>query len=264
MKLGFDRYLDLDSYLHKWQCKPKLIAFICLIFSFAFVKKIVFLPVIIFTTIFLFWIAKLPVSFLLSRLRYPGIFILTVVVLLPFLTGKTVIFSILGLTIKQEGMELMLLIATRFLCIFTTTLVLLATSPFLELLKTCQSLGLSPIISDMMLLTYRYLEEFSDRLDTMKKALKLKGFSLHNHGHDKQHKSISRQLTIVANLIGSLIVRSYDDSQRVYQAMKLRGYGYERSILGKQRGAKTPLLDSLACVFTIVFAIALTTLQFID
>ena len=69
----------------------------------------------------------------------------------------------------------------------------LSKSITLNLLKSFQSLGMSPIISDMMLLTYRYLEQFSDRLDTMKKALRLKGFNLHKYNH--------RQLTIVANLI---------------------------------------------------------------
>ncbi len=217
MKLGLEKYVYLDSYIHRWECRPKLIAFITLIFSFTFIKDIAFLPILIIITALLFIISKLPFSFLLSRLRYPGMFILAVVILLPFLTGDTIIFSWGLLQVKKEGCLLMLIVVTRFVCILTTTLVLLATSPFLNLIKSFHSFGLSPIISDMMLLTYRYLEEFSDRLDRMKKALRLKGFNLHKYDH--------RQFIVVGNLIGSLLVRSYEDSQKVYQAMKLRGYG---------------------------------------
>ena len=253
MKLGLEKYVYLDSYIHRWECRPKLIAFISLIFSFTFIDKVSFLPVLIIITTLLYLLAKLPFSFLISRLRYPGIFILAVIILLPFLTGDTVIFSWASLDIKKEGCLLMLIVVTRFVCILTTTLILLATSPFLNLLKSLQSFGLSPIIGDMMLLTYRYLEEFSDRLDTMKKALRLKGFNFHRYN--------KRQLTIVANLIGSLLVRSYEDSQRVYQAMKLRGYGQTKIHLAPQPRHKSNLLHWIASVIMVTMSITLVICQ---
>ena len=253
MKLGLEKYVYLDSYIHRWECRPKLIAFISLIFSFTFIDQIIFLPALIIITTSLYLLAKLPFSFLISRLRYPGIFILAVIILLPFLTGETVIFSWGWLAIKKEGCLLMLIVVTRFISILTTTLILLATSPFLTLLKSLNSFGLSPIISDMMLLTYRYLEEFSDRLDTMKKALRLKGFNLHRYNQ--------RQLTIVANLIGSILVRSYEDSQRVYQAMKLRGYGQKNLHLAKQQSQKLKLFDWVATAIVVTTSITLVICQ---
>ena len=247
MKLGLEKYIYLDSYIHRWQCRPKLIAFIALIFSFTFINTLAFLPVVIIITTLLFYFSKLPLSFLISRLRYPGIFILAVVILLPFLSGDSIIFSWGWLHVKKEGCLLVLIVVTRFVCILTTTLVLLATSPFLSLLKSFNSFGLSPIISDMILLTYRYLERFSDCLETMKKALRLKGFNLHKYNQ--------RQLTIVANLIGSLLVRSYEDSQRVYQAMKLRGYGQQNLHLSRQRTEASKLSHWLASAIIILMSI---------
>jgi cobalt/nickel transport system permease protein len=253
MKLGLEKYVYLDSYIHRWECRPKLIAFISLIFSFTFIDQVAFLPALIIITTSLYLLAKLPLSFLLSRLRYPGIFILAVIILLPFLVGDTVIFSWGIMEIKQEGCLLMLVVVTRFICILTTTLILLATSPFLSLLKSLKSFGLSPIISDMMLLTYRYLEEFSDRLDRMKKALKLRGFSLHRYN--------KRQLTIIANLIGSLLVRSYEDSQRVYQAMKLRGYGQTTIHLSSPEKQNINSAHWLASIIVISMSLTLVICQ---
>ena len=53
----------------------------------------------------------------------------------------------------------------------------------------------------------------------MQRAMKLRGF---------QPKNISRRnLQVFAQLTGSILVRSYERSLRIYQAMILRGYGYQ-------------------------------------
>ncbi len=256
MKLLLDEYAYLDSLIHRWQCKPKLVALFSLIFCFAFIQNLYFLPVIIVITICLYLLSNLPLKFLISRLRYPGIFLVAVIFLLPFLVGKTIIFSWGFLSLKREGCLLVLLVVTRFVCILTTTLVLLGTSPFLTTLKTLKSLGLSPIISDMMLLTYRYLEQMGDRLLTMERALRLKGFNW--------HKLNARNLRIISQLIGSLLVRSYDESKLVYQAMILRGYGYNSHLLKRTRKESIKTSHWIACYGVIIMSLTITLIQSLD
>lgn len=253
MKLLLDQYAYLDSYIHRWESKPKFIALFTLIFAFAFIQKLVFLPFIIIITATLYFLSNLPFSFLLSRLRYPGIFIVAVVILLPFLVGKTIIFSLFFLQVKLEGSLLVILIVTRFICILTTSLVLFGTSPFLTTLKTVRSMGLSPIISDMMLLSYRYLEEFGERLTRMQRALKLKGF--------QPHKITKRNLKVIAHLMGSLLVISYDQSKLVYQAMILRGY-HDRYTKAKIAPSNIPRKHWIACGIVIFISLTLMILQF--
>lgn len=252
MKLLLDEYCYLDSCIHRWQCKPKLIALFTLIICFAFIQNLLLLPLIIIPTFILYFLSNLPLKFILSRLRYPGIFIAGVIIVLPFLVGETSIFSLGFLSIKQEGCLLVILIVTRFMCILTTTLVILGTSSFLTILKTLKSLGLSPILGDMMLLTYRYLEQLGDRTETMERALKLKGFNIHKYNR--------RNLTIIANLIGSLLVRSYDDSKLVYQAMILRGYGYKID-KGQTSREKIPLTHWLACYGIVIMGVSIVIVQ---
>ncbi|BAQ64236.1 cobalt ECF transporter T component CbiQ [Geminocystis sp. NIES-3709] len=254
MKLLLDQYAYLDSLIHRWESQPKFIALFTLIFAFSFVHKLLFLPVIIVITAILYFSSNLPFHFLVSRLRYPGIFIVAVVTLLPFLVGKTIIFSFFFLNIKLEGCLLVLLVVTRFICILTISLVLFGTSPFLTTLKTLRSMGLSPIISDMMLLTYRYLEEFGDRLTRMQRALKLKGF---------QPKKINkRNLKVIANLMGSLLVISYDQSKLVYQAMILRGY-HDRYTHKKITESPIHWKHWLGCGIVVSIALSLIIIQFI-
>ncbi|MBE9221884.1 cobalt ECF transporter T component CbiQ [Cyanobacterium stanieri LEGE 03274] len=253
MKLFLDRYAYLNSPIHRWEQKPKFIALMSLIMAFSFINKLKLLPVMVLTTVFFFVISKLPITFLISRLRYPGLFIIGLIIFLPFVIGENIIFNWSFISVKIEGILMVIVIIIRFLSILTISLILFATAPFISTLKTLQSLGLSPIINDMMLLTYRYLEQMGDRLLTMEKALQLKGFKL--------HKLSRRNLKIIANLIASLLIRSYEESKLVYQAMILRGYG----IRIKQDNYNYPSIKSvhwLACYGVVLISLTLIFLEY--
>ena len=231
MKLALDRYAYLDSPLHRWQQGSKLIGLLSLIFAFAFVQNVWLLPIMVSITGILFILSEIPVSFLMTRLRYPSWFILAVIILLPFVSGSTPIFEWGYLTIKAEGCWQALLVSVRFFCILTVSLILFGTAPFLNSIKAMRSLGLPSAIVDMTLLSYRYLEELGEMLTTMQRAMKLRGFKPKNMSR--------RNLKIFAQLTGSILVRSYERSLRIYQAMILRGYGYQ--INSQQRRHKFSL-----------------------
>jgi len=217
MKIALDRYAHLASPIHQWEQRSKLVALLALVFAFACVRHLVLLPAMIAVTAGLYWASRLPLRYLLRRLRYPGLFIAAVVVVLPFAAGETVLVQLGPLTLYLEGCAATLLIATRFGCILTISLILFGTATFANSIKAMRALGLPGILVDMMLLTYRYLESFGETLVTMQQAMRLRGF---------QNRGLSwRNLQVLASLAGSLLVRSYEQSQRVYQAMRLRGYG---------------------------------------
>jgi cobalt/nickel transport system permease protein len=190
-----------------------------LIFAFSFVGNLSILPAMVAVTAALFVFSKLPVSFMLTRLRYPGFFILAVILILPFLSGHTVILSMGPLDLRQEGLVSVLSIATRFLSILTIGLVLFGTTPVLTTIKSMRALGLPSILADMAFLFFRYLFEISNDLRRMQMGMKLRGLSVRRfsfHG-----------LRMLAWLGGSILVRSYERADRVYKAMILRGYGHE-------------------------------------
>lgn len=250
MKLAIDRYAYLKSPIHSWQQTYKLVGLLGLIFAFSFVESISLLPIIIVISIIFFVVSNLPLRYLISRLRYPGWFILAVVFLLPFTVGNTVIWQWNGISINQEGCLNALLILVRFFCILTLSLVLFGTAPFLDSIKALRSLGLPKAIVDMALLSYRYLEELGETLSTMQKAIKLRGFN--------NHKLNLRYLEVIASLLGSLFVRSYERSNRIYHAMILRGYGSNYSLANstkkdaKADSSQYNLWGTLVCLFVAV------------
>jgi len=217
MKLAIDEYAQLDSPLHRWETRCKFIGLIVLIFAFSFVQDIRMLPAMVLITAAIYAVSRLPVSFLLTRLRYPSIFLLVVVLLLPFTSGQTVVMSIGTLDVRQEGLITVLLIAIRFLSILTIGLVLFGTAPFLTTIRSMRALGLPAILTDMALLSFRYLGEMGNDLRRMETSMRLRGF------HERRLSK--RGLSVLAWLGGSILVRSYEQSEWVYKAMILRGYG---------------------------------------
>lgn len=229
MKFALDQYAHLKSPVHQWEPQCKLIGLMALIFAFAFVHQVSLLPAMGGITILIYALSRLPLSFWVNRIRYPGLFLLGVVVLLPFLSGNTVIWQWGWLTLRQEGLMAMVLVVCRFLSILTLGLVLFGTTTFITLIRTMRSLGLPATLADLLLLSYRYLFEVAENLSQMRRSMRLRGF---------QSQSRSpfwfipnwQDLNRFASLVGTLFIRSYEQSERLYQAMRLRGYGQAKPV----------------------------------
>ncbi len=224
IKLNFDQYAQLQSPIHRWDPRYKLIGLVALIFSFAAIEDLMLLPLMILVTISVFTLSQLPLPFLWQRLRYPGVFLVWITLLLPFVSGETILWQWGILTLRQEGSLATLLIASRFLCTLTLGFVLLGSTPFLALVGAMRSLGLPPILTDMTLLAYRYLDQIGADWKQMQLAMRLRGFR-HQAGSQGWFSVNGRDLYCLATLSGTLLIRSYEQSERVYKAMRLRGYG---------------------------------------
>jgi len=217
VELWLDEHAHHDSPVHRWDPRLKLIGLMGLILSFSMARDLRLLPAMLVIAAALYALCRLPLSFLISRLRAPGVFLLFLVVLLPFSAGRTVVLELGPLALRREGCLAALLIATRFASILTIGLVLFGTAPFVTTVKAMRALGVPALLTDMTLLAYRYLYETGADLRRMQRAMRLRGFDA--------HRLVRHTLDSLASLVGSLFVRSYERSDRVYRAMILRGYG---------------------------------------
>lgn len=218
MNLGLEDYAYLDSPIHRWDVRYKLVGLGAIIFGFAIVQNLRLLPFMLGVTLIIFWLSKIPFSYLASRLRYPGVFLLTIAILLPISSGQTVLLDLGLLAVRLEGLLAMLVVVTKFICILTISIVLFGSAPFLKSIKAIRAMGLPSILADMTLLSYRYIFEIGSDLQQMQTAMRLRGFRL--KGYDR------RSLSQLAAMAGTMLIRSYEQSERVYHAMTLRGYGH--------------------------------------
>lgn len=251
-QFGFDQYAHLRSPIHRWEPRAKLIGLVVLVFAFSAIQDVRLLPAMYGVTALLFALSRLPISYLGQRLKLPGYFLLFLVLILPFISGETVLWQMGPLALRLEGIWNAVIIASRFLCIITVTLVLFGTSPFLTSIKAMRALGLPPILADMILLTYRYLFEMADMLSTMRTAIRVRGFDGSQFNR--------RNLSTLASLVGSLLVRSYEQAEQVYNAMILRGYGAMRANAYEH---KTGTYDMVLCGTAISIAILFVVVQYL-
>lgn len=261
MKFDLDEYVYLNSPIHRWEPRCKLIGLVVLIFAFAFVEDWHLVPLMLSVTAVIYILSKLPLRFLLLRLRYPGIFILAVVAVLPFLSGSTILWQWGIFTLRQEGLLAVILIGGRFFSIVILGLVLFSTTPFLTTVKTMRSLGLPNLLADLLLLSYRYLFDLAGMLTTMRQAMRLRGFRSRRQSRVWLIPN-SKDLQQLASLAGTLFLRSYEQSDRIYHAMRLRGYGQPaQTRFPKQRVNQPAHLGSalglvVACLTASGFVIA--------
>lgn len=218
-----DVFVPGISAIHRWAVRPKLLSLLALMFAIAMVRHLSLLPWCFVVVGSLYVWSRLPLRYLLRRLPYPGLFILAMVGLLPWISGETVLWQGAFLTLYLEGLQSAALIAGRFLAILLTGFVLLGTTPFLDLMQGLRSLGLPPLLADMALLTYRYLFDVASQFATMRQAMAMRGYGW-------LRQTVSRHWNWLVAVFGSLLLRSYERSQRVYKAMLLRGYGQNATL----------------------------------
>ena len=248
---SIETYVSGRSPLHTWTPRLKLLSLGLLMFAFAAIRQLPLILPMLGVTAVVYALSGLPLAFLLKRLRYPGLFILMVVLVLPLTSGNTILWQQGPLAIRQEGLMAMSLVVSRFVCILTLGFVLLGTTPFVTLLRSLRSLGLPALLTDMTLLTYRYLFETADMLSTMQRSMRLRGF-----GHTKRRWfSLHRQdMQRLVGLLGTLLIRSYERSEKIYTAMRLRGYGrLKRPPAQAKADAASVLLTATTIVIALIF-----------
>lgn len=234
-----------DSPIHRWEPRTKLIGLTIFIFTIAFLSQIRLLLIALSIAGLLFIISKIPLSFLLKSIRIPVFFIAIIGIILIFFSSGATLFSIGPINIKKEGFEAAVTIGIRFFSIITLVIVLFGTTQFVSIMKALRSFGLSNILIDMAMFTYRYLFELLEQLEQMQLSMRLRGFN----------KNKFRNITKIASLMGTLLIRSYEKSERVYNAMVIRGYGqhtYYTSDLSASR-YDLLLLFSIILISSLLF-----------
>jgi cobalt/nickel transport system permease protein len=155
-------------------------------------------------------LSRVPCHFFLRRSLYPGFLILAYTLAAPFTLGRDTLVRVHGLSLYAEGVNWALLTLGRFILSWLSVLTVLGTTPLPHILAVLGRLGLSPWLLDAIVLTLRYLQDFRDGAQRMRTAMRLRG--------DRQ------QVRHRIPWIGSLLIRSYEQAERIHQAMRLRGY----------------------------------------
>ncbi len=118
--------------------------------------------------------------------------------------------------------------------------VLTSTTEFADLLKGLSMLGTPRVIVALLSFAYRYVFVLVDEAERMNRARDARDCG--------GRSSRARKLQIVGSMIASLFIRSYERAERVFFAMKSRGFDGEVKTL---RGLRVVREDILFVVVTL-------------
>lgn len=122
-------------------------------------------------------------------------------------------FVIGGFAVSFGVISFLSIIFRTFLCV-TAVLILVATTPFPQIADQLRMLHVPDIFVTLFEMTYRYIGALLEEASTMYTAYMLR--STEKKGLQMKH---------MGSFVGQLLIRSYDRAERVYAAMKCRGYG---------------------------------------
>lgn len=194
----------------------RIVAVLVLAFCYSTLHGAVPLALMIGLTGMLVALSGTSPATLARKLRLPGMVVAGLVVILPFTSGETVLADLGPVTLRAEGLAAAAAIALRFLCIFSLIVVFLGAVPLPRLIVGMRGLGLPALMVDMALLTLRHIEDLRADLARRAVSMRLRGAP----------QGFWRGLFRARGwMLASLLLHSHARSERVWQAMLLRGHG---------------------------------------
>jgi len=156
-----------------------------------------------------------PLRLFFARLAGVNVFVCFLWLVLPVTAPGDPWRSVWGLVITHQGVELAGLITLKTNAIFLCVLSLVATTPAPALAQAMAALRVPDKFAFLFLFAYRYLHVIAEEYGRLATAAKLRGFVPATNWHTYRSK---------AAMVAMVLVKSFDRSQRVYQAMVLRGF----------------------------------------
>ncbi|TNF49085.1 cobalt ECF transporter T component CbiQ [bacterium] len=160
-------------------------------------------------------IAHLDIRQVLVRMGVINGFILFLWFFLPFTTQGDIIAQLGGLDIHRQGVILALSITIKANAIAGITIALLGTSTIFDLVHGLVHLRVPQRVVQLFFFTYRYISVIHREYLSLRSSMRIRCFHPGTNFHT--YRSF-------AYLVGMLFVRSLDRSERIYQAMVLRGF----------------------------------------
>ncbi len=202
------------SARHLRALTPRTLLVMALILAFgvATINSLSALPVVVLMAVTAVLVSG-QAYLVLRRLRGAALLALAVLLALSLVSGQTVLAQFGPVAFRLEGFQVGALIAVRLVSIVALTLALLTPlSPF-QLVGALRGLGVPALMADLALLTLRYLDEVGTELRRAHLARRLRAGRMG-----------WRALPDYAGLLATSLIRAQARAERLWAAMRLRGY----------------------------------------
>lgn len=159
----------------------------------------------------------------------------------------------LTLTVSGEGLRIFASVLVRAWLSVQCALLLAYTTPFHDLVDALRELRLPRIMVAIISFMYRYLAILADEATRMLRARDARSADPTGRGGG----SIRWRATVTGRMVGSLFLRAYERSERIYAAMQARGFEGEFRHLGARAIRRDELTwFGAAMVLLVLYVVA--------
>ncbi|MBW2061716.1 MAG: cobalt ECF transporter T component CbiQ [Deltaproteobacteria bacterium] len=213
--MNIEEFSSGSSFIHRLDPRVKIVATALFSAVVAAGDSFIVLGTALGAAVTLIALARLNPKAVGSRLLIVNTFILLLWLILPFSYPGETIFTIGPLRASEEGVSYAAVITIKSNAIILTLIALLATSSVFTLVHALRHLRLPGKLVQLLFFTFRYFHVMHQEYLRLRDAMRIRCFKARTNYHT--YRSL-------AYLVGMLLVRSFDHSERVHQAMILRGY----------------------------------------
>jgi len=250
MALDIDRYHTVSSVINAWDPRVKIAALGLFIFSVALLKTIPMAALAFVLSIILIRLTALPFHFVAHGLSFVLVFLVPFFLVMPLSYPGESAFTILGLGFAWEGLRLAALIFIKALSIVLVTFAIFGSSRFDVSMLALQHLKCPKVVVQMLLFTYRYTFVFLEEMRRMHTSMRARGF---------MPRTDMRTMKIFGHFVGTLLIRSFERTDRVYKAMLSKGYQGELYMLTTFQSNGR---DYIKAVIVVIMAVVLVAGDF--
>jgi cobalt/nickel transport system permease protein len=188
-------------------------------------------------------IARLPLAATLKRVLAMDLFVVMMLLMLPFTTPGEPAFTLHGYAASWDGLHRAIGIGLKANAVLLFLLATVGTLESVQLGHALHRLGCPAPLVHMLMFTVRYVDVLHIEFLRLTTAMKARGFRAGNNRHTYR---------TYGYLVGMLIVRAMERSERILAAMKCRGFSGKIHLLSERRfGMKD---GCFAAVLAIVIA----------
>ncbi|NOD94683.1 cobalt ECF transporter T component CbiQ [Ruegeria sp. HKCCD4884] len=159
--------------------------------------------------------SRLPVRRTLKRMAMMDSFIIFMLILLPFSMPGDAMFTLFGYPASWQGLWKAIEIALTANAVVLTLMVLVGTLEPVTLGHALHKLRCPDALVHLLMFTIRYIEVLREEYLRLRGAMKVRGFRPGTNWHT--YRSFGY-------LVGMMLVRAIERSERILGAMKCRGF----------------------------------------
>ncbi len=248
MGLDIDRHAHVVSPIQVWDPRLKIFSLGILAMAIAILQTVPLVVVALAVALVVLYLSRIPARFVYSAMKWLVVLLLPFFLILPLTYPGATTGEILGVGYAMEGVRLAFIIVLKAVAIMVLAFVIFGSARFDISMVALQRLRFPSILVQMLLFAYRYIFLFFSEMKRLDTAMKARGFV---------KKPDLYTLKVVGGFVGTLLIRSFERTERIYKAMLSKGYrGELHTMVEFHADGKDKLKAALAIATTVALLVA--------